>query len=100
MIRHIVMWKVGEAAEGTSKDQNIARMKEVLSGLSEQLPFIREFSVMENNCPSDRNMDIVMITSFDSLADLDRYIVHPAHRKVADFIASVVESRSAIDYEY
>jgi len=99
MIQHIVMWKLLDEAKGRGKAENFALIRDGLSALPAIIPEIRSLSVLMNANPDDqRNMDAVLVTTFDSLADLDIYANHPEHLKVGAFIGSVVSARSAIDY--
>jgi len=40
-----------------------------------------------------------MLTQFASMEDFDADLVHPAHVKVAKYIASLLESAAAVCYE-
>ena len=99
MIQHVVLWKLADDAQGRSKDEIITQMRVQLSLLPALIPEIRSLSVVRNENPTDKNMDVALITSFDSLEDLSVYVTHPEHVKVGEFIASVVCARSAVDYQ-
>lgn len=98
MIQHVVLWKLIDDADGKSKDEIIMQIREKLSLLPALIPQIRSLSVVKNENPTDKNMDVALITSFDSLEDLSVYATHPDHVKVGRFITSVVSARSSIDY--
>lgn len=99
MIKHIVMWKFKDFAEGASKDENIAKVKAMLEALPEKIDFIRKMEVMKNVNPKETNFDAVLISEFDSLEDVAAYTVHPDHKKISEFVKSVREGRSAVDFE-
>ena len=40
-----------------------------------------------NENPSPKNYDAVLISEFDSLADLAAYTAHPAHQEISSFVA-------------
>ena len=90
MIKHIVMWKLQDEVEGATRGQNALAIKHQLEGLPAVIPQIRELEVGLNRQASDRSMDVILITGFDSLADLATYRDHPRHRDVAAFIREVV----------
>ncbi len=97
MIRHVVMWKFKEQAEGKSKKENMELVKERLYAL---LPVIREIKKMEIGIDAtglETSMDLMLLTEFDNMADLKTYAVHPEHVKVATYVRSVVEMRSVLD---
>ena len=98
MIEHVVMWQVKDSIEGMDKEQIMRQMKERLLDLPEYIPEIKSFSVAFNNNINGKNMDVALLSSFDDLEALNRYVVHPEHKKVAGFISQVVTARAAIDY--
>ena len=98
MIQHIVIWKLLDEAEGNSAEANFLLMKEKLGSLIGKIPEIRSLSVVKNENPDTRNADAALITTFDSLQDLQVYVVHPEHVKVASFVGRVTSGRSAIDF--
>jgi putative methionine-R-sulfoxide reductase with GAF domain len=98
MIEHIVMWKLHEQAEGRSADENFSLTKEQLTSLVNVIPVIRRLDVYRNINPDAKNMDMTLVSSFDSLEDLAFYAGHPEHLKVGAFIGKVAFDRSAIDY--
>ena len=100
MIQHVVLWKLKEEAGGKNKEENFKLMREKLTALPALIPQVKSLSVVKNVNPTDKNMDVALITSFDSLEDLDVYVIHPEHVKVGAFIGSVVSARSAVDYEF
>lgn len=79
--------------------ENIERTREELLSLKDRVPAIRSFEVGADIVRSERSYDLALISTFDSLDDLDAYRVHPEHLKVIDFIAQVKESSIAVDYE-
>ncbi len=99
MIKHIVMWKFKDFAEGQSKKENALKVKSLLEELPEKIDFIREMKVEINVNPAQGMFDAVLISSFDSLEDVNRYKVHPEHVKVANFVALIKTDRASVDYE-
>lgn len=99
MIQHVVLWKLKEGANGKSNQENFEQMRDLLSALPALIPQLRSVSVVKNENPTDKNMDVALITSFDSLEDLNIYVIHPEHVKVGRFVSTVVSTRSAIDYQ-
>ena len=43
--------------------------------------------------------ELVLITEFENLTDLDQYQNHPEHKKVAAFIGKTAAKRVLVDYE-
>lgn len=101
MIKHIVLFKLADEAEGNSKVHNARIMKEQLEALKDKIEVIRkiEVSINHENASVD-NYDVVLDSEFDTWDDLQAYIVHPEHQKVGQFIVKVKKDRAAIDYEF
>jgi hypothetical protein len=98
MIRHIVIWKLAESAEGAVKQENAQKMKVMLEGLKEKIPEILNIEV-GINCNKNETYDVVLVSEFESLPDLMVYQNHPAHKTCVEFIRKVRIDRAAVDYE-
>jgi hypothetical protein len=98
MIKHIVMWKLKDYAEGSTKEENAVKIKKDLESLKNSIPLVRRIEVGINMLRSDAAYDVALYSEFDDEKDLDSYQKHPAHVKVADFIAKVREDRVVADY--
>ena len=99
MIKHIVMWKFKDYAEGASKQENVLKVKSMLEALPEKIDFIREMHVHINVNPKEGMYDAVLISAFDSLEDVNNYRVHPEHKKISSFVALIKEDRASVDFE-
>lgn len=99
MIKHIVMWKFKDYAEGATKQENILKVKSMLEALPGKIDFIREMQVNINVNPKEGMYDAVLLSTFDSLEDVQRYRVHPEHKKISSFVALIREDRASVDYE-
>ena len=100
MIRHIVMWKFKDFAEGLSREENILKVKAMLEALPEKIDFIREMQVQVNVNPKEGMYDAVLLSTFDNLEDVGLYRVHPEHKKVSSYVALIKENRASVDYEF
>ena len=99
MIKHIVMWKFKDEAEGLTRQENLIKVKNALEALPEKIDFIRHIEVNLNVNNNGKNYDAVLISEFDSIEDVKRYRDHPEHKKISSYVALVRESRSCVDYE-
>jgi len=99
VIKHIVLWKLKDFAEGSDKTRNAQIMKAELESLKNKIPQIKELEVGINIIPSDAAFDISLYSAFESERDLDLYQNHPEHVKVASNIAKLRENRAVIDYK-
>ena len=92
MIQHIVMWKF---KPGTEREQK--EFLDGLRGLYGVIPQIRAQEVGVNVAPG--NYDAVLISTFDSLADLEAYKTDPRHVKVSALCKAIRTDRVAVDRE-
>ena len=100
MIRHVVIWKFKEAADGYDRLTNMERVKRELEALPRRMPgIIRSLEVGLNDLENKTNYDLILIVDFDGYQELDVYTKHPEHLKVADLVAKVREQRVAVDYK-
>ena len=98
MLKHIVMWRFKEGAEGKSRMEHAQWMKEHLEALVGVVPQIRSLEFGINEFPSPAAYDAVLTVCCDSKADLDTYKVHPAHVAVSERCEQVREARVVVDY--
>lgn len=98
MLKHIVLFKLKESAEGNSKEKNAARMIEMLHGLKSSIPQIRHLEAGANVVQSDAAYDVAIYSEFANEQDLKTYANHPEHLRVVEFVKKVVEGRVAVDY--
>ncbi len=99
MIKHVVLWKLADSAEGASKNQNSLKIKEMIEALRKSIPQIVKVEVGINVNKSDAAWDVALYSEFKSQQDLDIYQEHPEHKKVAAFIGKVRTDRAVADYE-
>jgi len=98
MIKHIVMWKLKDFAEGADRARNAKRVKIELETLKLSIPQIVHLEVGINILASDAAYDVALYSTFNTEADLELYQNHPDHRAVAEFIGKIRESRVVVDY--
>ncbi len=99
MIRHIVMWRFKDSAEGNSKAENIKIATESLYALIGRIDEIKKMEIGADVSHTAASMDMVLLTEFDDLNTLHAYAVHPEHLAVAEFMKKVTESRVVLDCE-
>ncbi|HUL40225.1 MAG TPA: Dabb family protein [Methanomassiliicoccales archaeon] len=100
MIRHVVIWKFKEKADGYDRMTNLERVKGELEALPRRMPgVIRSIEVGINDLENGTNYDLILIADFEDHRALETYLNHPEHLKVADLVTKVRESRIAVDYK-
>jgi len=91
MLRHIVMWKLKNAADAP-------RFKELLDSCKSLVPGMHEFDVGIRRDDLEANVDVVLVSSFADVAALDAYQQHPHHKAVAAQLGPLRDARSVLDY--
>ena len=98
MIKHIVCWKI---KEGLNKEVCGPEIKNRLLGLKDQIKQLKHIEVGINSEDSSKgNYDVVLVSEFNSIKDLEAYTGHPAHIKAGTYVKSVTAERVAVDYEF
>lgn len=98
MIKHVVMWKLADHAEGAAKAANAARIKALLEACAGRIPGLRSLEVGIDAGLDGAAWDVVLVSEFDDRAALDAYQVHPLHEEAKAFIGKVRKDRSAVDF--
>lgn len=99
MVKHIVLWKLKDSALGVTKQENAAKMKQMLEALNGIVPGLVKLEVGIDFSASEASGDIVLYSEFPDRAALDAYQAHPEHQKCVAFVKEVVSERRLVDYE-
>jgi hypothetical protein len=78
---------------------NIKKALEVLLSMKGKIEVLKDIQAEINIRPGESNYDIILITKFVSLEDLDKYLAHPKHLEVAKFIGSVLDTQASVCYK-
>ncbi len=97
MIKHIVMWKMAPVEDKAGKAKAI---KENLEALKDKIDVIADIEVGLNFNDTDSAADVVLVSTFKTVQDLNEYQNHPAHKAVgAAYVRPYVSERRVCDYE-
>lgn len=99
MINHVVLFKLKDYPEA-EKVQVIAELKGMLEGLKEKIEEVKYIEVGTNYEIKAKSFDIVLISHFENVDDLNKYRVHPDHLKVVERIKETTTERAAVDYSF
>ena len=97
MIQHVVMWKFAEEAEGLTKAENMAWVKEHLTALIPIIPEIKKMEIGADIGGTDMSYDMVLIMEFESMEALHTYKVHPEHQKISQYVKKIRIVRATVD---
>ncbi len=99
MIKHIIVLKLKDQAEGRSKADNAVLLKRELASLTLTIKEIRKLEVGINLNTGEDAYDIGLVSEFANKSDLDVFQNNPEHQRVAGLVRRVRESRIVVDYE-
>jgi quinol monooxygenase YgiN len=99
MLRHIVMWKLKEQAEGADRATNIAKARALLEACAQLEPGTLHFQVGTAQAGFECTYDLVLDSTFRDRAALQAYQNHPQHVALKPFMKAVVEARQCMDFE-
>jgi heme-degrading monooxygenase HmoA len=99
MIKHIVMWKLKDFAEGADRAINAVKMKEKLDSCAKVAPGTLAFEVALAQPGLEATYDVVLYSVFESKEALEAYAEHPTHQAIKPFIGAVREARQCMDFE-
>lgn len=98
MIKHIVMWKLKQHAEGADLAANARAMKEKLDSCADLVPGILAFEVALAQDGLEATYDVVLYAEFASKEALAAYATHPQHLAIKPFIGAVQQARQCMDF--
>lgn len=99
MINHIVLFKLKDYPEA-EKPLLIIEMKSLLEGLKGKIDELKYIEVGLNYELNSKSYDVALISHFKSVEDLDKYRVHPEHKKVLNRFSEIRLERAAVDFEF
>lgn len=79
--------------------ESILKAKNALLSMKGKIGVLIDLQAEVNIRHGGSSYDIILITKFASMKDLDAYLVHPVHVEVAKYIGSVVDIQAAVCYE-
>ena len=99
MVKHIVMWRFKDSAEGRDKKANMAKAKAMLEAMRGKVKGLAKLEVGIDFCRAAIAWDMALYSEFESREALSGYQDHPVHVAVKEFIGPVVSDRAIVDYE-
>ncbi|NTU68639.1 MAG: Dabb family protein [Chlorobiaceae bacterium] len=99
MVKHIVMWRLLDAAHGNPAVVNARLIKEKLEGLRDRIPGLVSIEVGIDFSRTDSSADVVLYSEFADRKALETYQSHPEHEAMKPFIGGASSERRLVDYE-
>ncbi|CAM4264596.1 Dabb family protein [Paenibacillus typhae] len=76
--------------------EHIEHIRTVLLGMRGKIEVLLDIQVDANVRPGPSAYDLILITRFASLADMEEYLIHPAHLDVARLIGPALETQASV----
>ena len=99
MIKHIVMWRLKEEAEGRSQSDNAHLIKQQLEALQGQLDGLIEIEVGIDISRGNDSSHIVLYSEFSDKQALASYLIHPLHEAIKPLVLAARSERRVVDYQ-
>ena len=95
MIKHVVLAKFKAGVTG----EQIAELRKMLAALPKIIPEIKGYDFGQDVRP-EKTLDFALVSTFDDMAAVKRYVVQPDHVVVGKYIRGLCESLQIIDFQY
>jgi hypothetical protein len=79
--------------------ESIEKAKNTLLSMKGRIPVLLDIQVKTDVKGVDAAYSLMLITKFNSTADLKTYLDHPVHLEVAGYITGVMEHGASLCYE-
>lgn len=99
MIRHLVMWRLHDEADGRGREENARRIQEALEGLRGRIPGLLAIEVGVDFSGDADAAHIVLYSEFTDREALVAYHHHPLHEAIKPLVAACRSERRVVDYE-
>ncbi len=99
MIKHIVMWKFKDEANGQTKEEIMTQVQRDLTALKGIIPEILSMEIGRDVLRGEPSYDMALILEFADMAALQTYIAHPEHQKVSAYITASRNERAVADLQ-
>lgn len=83
----------------TRNGESVARAKEVLLSMKGKIDVLNGIQVETDIRNSESSYDLLLITHFTSMEDMETYLIDPVHVEVSKYIGGVIEAGVSVCYE-
>jgi hypothetical protein len=94
MITHNILIKLKDR-----NSESIGNVRDKLLSMKDKIESLRDLKVKVNIRQDGSSYDILQIAQYDSMEDLEAYIVHPVHIEVSRYMEDVIDSIAVVCYE-
>ena len=98
ILKHIVMWKFLDNAEGKTNAEKIRFAAENIGALVCVAPSLLMLSMCEDVVGSTASFDMALVADFKSVEDMLAYRDFPRHAEISNYIRRVISDRKVVDF--
>lgn len=99
-IKHVAMCKLKEGFRGTKLSDTFQEIKKRFEPVLSTVPGILVLELgMNGNKDDPAAADVVLISTHKDWVALKVYQEHPLHLEIANYVGSVRETRTVVDFE-
>lgn len=98
ILKHVVMWRFLDEAEGRTKAENMRYCAERLRGLVGVAPTLMALEIGEDELRSPASYDMCLVCDFVNLEGMLAYRDFPPHKEISAYIGKVTSSRVVSDF--
>jgi len=95
MVLHLVLFRFKDEAK-IHLDEAVARLKAMVG----RVEVIRDLKAGKDFLHSGRSYDLAVAVTFDDKQGLEVYNDHPEHQPAKKFLAPLLETSVAVDFEF
>ena len=100
MIKHIVFFRLKEQKDEELKQKQLLELKNILESLKSKIDWIVHLEAGINYSTREVAFDLALNSDFATNEDLEKYISHPEHQKLVDFLNDIKKEVAVVDYVY
>ncbi len=98
MVKHVVMFKLKDYPAFNERQFKLMTIKQELDGLKDKIKEVQSFEAGINFNITPNAFDIVLVSEFENIGDLNKYKVHPEHVRVVEIIKEATVNYAVSDY--
>ncbi len=98
ILKHVVMWRFLDEAEGRTKQENMRFAAEHLKALVGVAPTLLALEIGEDELRSPASYDMCLICDFKDIEGMLAYRDFPKHREISSYIGRVTSARVVSDF--
>ena len=99
MVRHVLLWSFKDELTADERKTAAEKIKAELEALVGVVPGLTHLEIISTPMDSS-NVDLMLDSTLESPEAYDGYKVHPDHVAAANYVRSVVKSRTCMDFEF